>query len=197
DRPQLLRSVSRADVLWIRLRHNIDAEVLAAAPHLRAVVSATTGLNHIDLREAERRGIRVLSLRGESNFLKDVRGTAEHTVALILALLRRLPDAVDHVRHAGWERNYFRGHELCGKTVGVVGFGRLGRLVARYLRVFGTRLLATDVRPIVVPRSVELVSLSTLLQHSDIVPLHAHLSSPIPAFFRPDPFAPITPSPYL
>src|SRR5262245_10246450 len=193
DRPQLLRSVSRADVLWIRLRHKIDAEVLSAAPHLRAVVSPTTGLNHIDLKEAERRGIRVLSLRGEDTFLKDVRGTAEHTVALILALLRRLPDAVSHVRDAGWERNRFRGNELYGKTVGIVGFGRLGRLVARYLRVYGTRLLATDVRPMVVPGSVKLVSLPKLLRHSDIVTMHADLSPTSVGFFGAEQFAHMKP----
>src|SRR5437764_158267 len=72
DRPGLLASADSADVLWVRLRHRIDAEVMDAAPGLQAVVSPTTGLNHIDLDEAQRRGIPVLSLRGEAEFLRNI-----------------------------------------------------------------------------------------------------------------------------
>jgi len=87
----LIAAVGDADVLWVRLRHRIDAEVMRVGERLRVIVSPTTGLNHIDLAEADRRGIHVLALRGETAFLNDVVGTAEHTLALILALLRRLP----------------------------------------------------------------------------------------------------------
>ncbi|HEU4629848.1 MAG TPA: NAD(P)-dependent oxidoreductase, partial [Gemmatimonadaceae bacterium] len=133
DRDDLLRAAGDADVLWVRLRHRIDAEVLHAAPRLRMLVTPTTGLNHVDLAAARARDVDVLSLRGEVAFLRDVRATAEHTIALILALLRRLPAAAAHAAAGGWERDRFRGHELYGRTVGVVGYGRLGRIVARYL----------------------------------------------------------------
>ncbi|MCI0625326.1 MAG: hypothetical protein L0387_27395, partial [Acidobacteria bacterium] len=81
DRVGLLRAVSDVVVLWVRLRHRIDHEVMALAPNLQFLVSPTTGLNHIDLSEAERRGIRVVSLRDETDFLKEIRATAEHAVA--------------------------------------------------------------------------------------------------------------------
>ena len=86
-RSDLLQAVGESNILWVRLRHRIDAEVLVAAPALRIIVTATTGLNHIDVDEARRRGIRVVSLRGEGDLLRDVRATAEHTLAVLLALL--------------------------------------------------------------------------------------------------------------
>ena len=122
------------NALWVRLRNRIDREVFDAAPRVRFVITNTTGLNHIDQEEADRRGVRVISLRGESEFLKDVRATAEHTVGLLLALMRRIPAARDHVRRGGWNRDLFRGNELYGKTAGIVGYGRLGRLVATIWR---------------------------------------------------------------
>ena len=144
DRSGLVAAVGEVNILWVRLRHRIDAEVMAAAPHLKIIVTPTTGLNHIDLEEAGRRGIRILSLRGEAEFLQDVRATAEHTLALILALLRHVPTALTHVQEGGWNRDQFKGRELHRKTVGVVGYGRLGRIVARYLRAFDTQVLITD-----------------------------------------------------
>src|SRR5262245_30543857 len=116
DRSRLLAAVRDADVLWVRLRNRIDAEVMAAAERLKIIVTPTTGLNHIDLEEADRRGIRVLSLRGETDFLKNIRATAEHTLALVLALLRRVPAATVHVNDGGWNRDLFKGRELFGKT---------------------------------------------------------------------------------
>jgi len=163
-----------AEVLWVRLRHRIDAAVLDAGPALRCIVSPTTGLNHIDLDAAAARGVTVLSLRGEVEFLKDVRATAEHTIGLLLAMLRHVPEAVEHARHGGWNRDLFRGREIYGRTVGLVGYGRLGRIVARYLAAFGARVLVTD--PAVQPSDVEppavLVSLEELLGRADIVSLH-------------------------
>ena len=121
DRSGLLAAVGEANVLWVRLRHRVDPEVMAAAHRLKVIVTPTTGLNHIDLDEANRRGIRVLSLRGETEFLNDIRATAEHTMGLILSLLRRIPAALDDVRKGSWDRDRCKGRELFGKTVGIVG----------------------------------------------------------------------------
>jgi D-3-phosphoglycerate dehydrogenase len=178
DRGDLLEAVRDAEVLWIRLRHRIDREVLEAAPDLRFVVSPTTGLNHIDLEAAAERGVEVLSLRGETAFLGDVRATAEHTMALMLALLRRLPAAHEHARDGGWNRDLFRGGELHETTVGLVGHGRLGRIVARYLRAFDAEVLTTDpnVAPDEVEDGVTMVPLAELLERSRIVSLHVKTS---------------------
>jgi D-3-phosphoglycerate dehydrogenase len=177
DRAGLLREAAGADVLWVRLRHQIDAEVLDAAPRLRAIVTPTTGLNHVDVAEAERRGIAVLSLRGEEDFLRDVRATAEHTIGLMLALLRHVPDAAWHVQDGGWDRDRFRGRELHRSTVGVLGYGRLGRIVARYLAAFDATVLVCDPHRSAadVEAPARLVGQDELLERSRILTLHVNL----------------------
>jgi D-3-phosphoglycerate dehydrogenase / 2-oxoglutarate reductase len=184
DRNQLKAAVTDTDILWVRLRHCIDSEVMDLARHLSIIVSPTTGLNHIDLAETIRREIKVLSLRDEKEFLDDVRATAEHTVALILSLLRHIPAAVAHVQQGHWDRDWFRGRELYGKTVGVVGYGRLGRIVSRYLSPFDVRILVTDpnlsaaTEPYVIP-----VSLHELLIQADMATLHVNLNEETRGFF--------------
>jgi D-3-phosphoglycerate dehydrogenase len=191
DRGGLLAAVEEADVLWVRLRNRIDAEVMTAAKRLKVIATPTTGLNHIDLEEAGRRGIRVLSLRGETDFLKHIRATAEHTLALALALLRHVPEATAHVRDGGWNRDLFKGRELYGKTVGVVGYGRLGRIVARYFGALETHVLAADpnIEAGAVERDVTLVTLPRLLREADLVTLHVDFSAETQGFFGRQQFA--------
>lgn len=170
--------LSDVNVVWVRLRHHIDDRLMAAAASLRAIVTATTGTDHIDVAAAERRGIKVFSLRGQAERLGDVRATAEHTIALTLASLRRLPEAAEHSRRGGRDRDLFWGEELCGKTVGVVGFGRLGRRVAHYFRAFDAKVVATD--PNVPDADIRGEgalpdSLEGLLRRSEIVTVHASL----------------------
>jgi D-3-phosphoglycerate dehydrogenase len=174
DRVGLLAAVGTADVLWIRLRHKIDEQVFAAAPSLRLIASPTTGLDHIDLAAAARRGISVISLRDAQDFLKDVRATAELTIALMLSLLRHIPAATRHVQAGHWNRDAFKGSELRGKTIGIVGYGRLGRLVAGYVQAFGAAVVASD--PHVSSADVELVPLADLMRRADIISLHVSLS---------------------
>lgn len=195
DRRQLLASVPDADVLWVRLRNRIDREVMEAGRNLRAVATPTTGLNHIDLVEAERRNIRVISLQGANDFLRHVYATAEHTVALILALLRHVPGAHDHVMSGIWNRDLFIGRELHGKRAGIIGCGRVGRMVSGYLRALGMRVLVTDVQNFDrgISSDVELVSLTHLLYTSDIVTVHIPLSDRTKGFFGEAEFARMKP----
>ncbi len=175
SRADLLQSVREADVLLTRLEHRIDEEVIAHAPRLRAVVTATTGLNHVDLAATARHGVAVLSLRGETAFLEQVTATAELTWGLLLGLARHLPEACADVRSGNWNRDGFRGHEVRGRTLGVIGLGRLGRMVARYGVAFRMNVLACDPRPADVPEGVEVVELSRLLAEADVITVHAAL----------------------
>ncbi len=195
DRHGLLAAIREADAAWVKLRHRIDTEVLAAAQRLRCLVTNTTGLNHLDLQEAERRGIQVLSLRGETEFLKQVRATAELTVALLLALIRKLPQACAHVAQGGWNRDLFKGHELYGRTAGIVGYGRLGRIVAHTLLALGMRVLACspNLDPHSVEPGVEPSSLDELLPQCDAVLLHANLTPENRGFFGEPQFAAMRP----
>lgn len=183
DRSGLETAIRHAQVLWVRLRYHIDEPLLDLAPALTIIATPTTGLTHVDTAAVERRGIRLVSLRGQTDFLKDVRATAEHTIGLMLALMRHIPEAAAHAAGGGWDRNLFRGTELYGKTVGIVGYGRLGRIVGRYLRAFDARVLAADPNVFEMSDGVQRVSLEHLLLASDIVTLHVNLCDETRRFF--------------
>lgn len=185
DRRELLVAVADADILWVRLRHRVDRELLEAAPKLRAIATATTGLNHIDLKESAGRNIQIISLLGATEFLQNVYATAEHTLALTLGLLRHVYGAHRHVITGNWNRDQFLGGELHGKRAGVIGCGRVGRMVAGYLRGFGMRVMVTDIQDVHRPlhSEIELVSLTHLLYASDVVTLHIPLTEETRGFF--------------
>jgi D-3-phosphoglycerate dehydrogenase / 2-oxoglutarate reductase len=176
DRDGLLRAIGDFDAVWVRLRNMIDQEILSAGKRLKVLATNTTGLNHVDLEEAERRGIRVISLRGEVDFLKTIRATAELTIGLTLAVLRRIPAAHQHVLGGGWDRTLFSGSEIYDKTVGIVGYGRLGKIVADLFSAFGARVLVNDPRLNATPQidGYQVCSLGELLAESQIVSLHAN-----------------------
>ena len=132
------------DVLWFRLGYRLDAGTFSHAGRCKLVATAVTGLDHIDVEAADRCGVKVISLRGETEFLQEVRATAELTIGLAIALLRHLPAAANDVLSGHWDRDGFRGRELYRKTAGVVGVGRLGLIVAGYLRALGMTVLGYD-----------------------------------------------------
>lgn len=176
DRTGLLAAVGSARVLVVRLAHQVDDEVLAAGPHLEAIASPTTGTDHIDVEAAEARGIRVVTLKGETEFLSTVRATPEHTWALLLALARHLPAAAASVAAGEWDRDAHRGTELAGKRLGILGLGRVGRLVAAYGNAFGMEVLGHDLVPAPAPEGVTIVpALADLLRQSDVLLVHVPL----------------------
>jgi D-3-phosphoglycerate dehydrogenase len=178
-RAELLAALPAADVLWVRFAHRIDRELIAAGTSLRAIVSPTTGLDHIDLEAARRAGVPVLSLRGERELLDGVRATAEHTIAILLGLLRRLPAAVASTRAGEWEREPFQGREIARRTVGVLGYGRNGRLVTRTLQALDAHVLTHDPDAEAVAAAtqdgVETVGFDELLERSAILTVHVPL----------------------
>jgi D-3-phosphoglycerate dehydrogenase / 2-oxoglutarate reductase len=177
SRVELLSALAEVDALIIRLGFQVDEEVFAAAPKLRAVVSATTGLDHIDLAAAERHGVQVLSLRGEVDFLRSIPATAELTWGLLLALTRKIPVAISSVLAGQWQRDNFKGHDLSGKRLGILGLGRIGQMVARYGLAFGMRVLAYDPRPLQWVEGVDRVgSMNELLEQSDVFSIHVPLN---------------------
>jgi len=174
-REELIREVAAYDVLVLRFAHRIDAEVIAAAPRLKAIATNVTGLDRVDLDAARARGIAVLSLKGETRFLKEVSATAELTWGLLLALVRQLPAACRSAARGRWTRDAFLGSELRGKRLGIVGYGRIGSMVGAYGLAFGMAVRAYDP----VPRAVDGVhfhdSLLGLAADSDILTLHVPL----------------------
>ncbi len=177
DRAGLLEAVAECEVLIARFGHSLDKELFAAAHHLRVLVSATTGLDHIDLEAAAERGVTVLSLQGETEFLEGLSATAELAWGLLLSLLRRIPQAADSVKGGGWNRDAFRGNELRGKRLGILGLGRLGRMVAEYGRAFGMAVAAYDPHASDWTEDVESrPTVEDLLDDSQVLSLHLPLN---------------------
>lgn len=168
---QLLGAVEGAAALIIRSATQVTADVLAAGRDLVVVGRAGIGLDNVDVEEATRRGVMVVNAP-QSNVLS----AAEHTIALLLAQARNVPQANADLKAGAWNRSRWEGIELHGKTVGIIGLGRVGVLVAQRLLAFGMQLLAYD--PFVSPErarqlGVRVVGdLEELVRQSDFLTIH-------------------------
>jgi D-3-phosphoglycerate dehydrogenase / 2-oxoglutarate reductase len=170
DRPALLAALADVDAVIVRSATQVDAEAVAAAPRLKVVARAGVGLDNVDIAAATARGVLVVNAP-TSNIVS----AAEQAIALLLAVARHTSVAHAALRRGEWQRSRFTGVEIQGKTVGVVGLGRIGVLFAQRMAAFGTRLIAYD--PYVQPAraaqlGVRLVGLEELLRESDFISIH-------------------------
>ena len=170
DREKLLAAVPEADALLVRSATTVDAEVLAAAPKLKIVARAGVGLDNVDVDAATARGVLVVNAP-----TSNIHSAAEHALALLLSAARQIPAADATLRERTWKRSSFSGTEIFGKTVGVVGLGRIGQLVASRLAAFGAHIVAYD--PYVsqaraAQLGIELLTLDDLLLQADFISVH-------------------------
>jgi D-3-phosphoglycerate dehydrogenase len=170
DRPALLSALADAHAVLIRSATKIDAEAIQAAPVLKVVARAGVGLDNVDIKTATTAGVMVVNAP-TSNIIS----AAELTVGHILSLARRLPAAHASLAQGQWKRSAYTGTELFEKTVGIIGLGRIGALIAARLQAFDMRVVAYD--PYVTSAraqqlGVQLLSLDELLEQSDFVTIH-------------------------
>ena len=184
SREGLIKYIENIDVLFIRLGHKVDKEIIDAAEDLKIIATSTTGLDHIDVDYATRKNVRVLSLKGETEFLKNVTATAELAWGLLLDLSRKIGFAVQHTRRGHWERDVFMGQELSGKTIAIIGCGRLGRMVKKYAESFSMKILVCD--PYI--EDQETLSLQECLKGADIISVHVPLNKETHHMFNQDVF---------
>ena len=178
-RDALLRLLAEGggwDALVLRSQTRVDAELLAAAaPRLSVVGVASVGIDRIDVEAATRAGVMVVNAPTGNTI-----AAAEHTMALMLALLRHVPAADASVKAGEWERSRYTGRELRGKTLGIIGLGKIGKAVARRAAGFEMRVLATDpylTADQAVEAGARLVGLAELLNRADVVTVHAPLTA--------------------
>lgn len=173
------QALKEYDVFWFRLGWPIDETVLDENSRCRILATPVTGIDHIDEALCARLGVKIVCLRGEREFLRSVRATAEMTLALAMAVMRHLPAAAADVTAGHWRRDLFRGHELFERTAGVIGCGRLGNIVAGYLVALGMEVFTYDPRPeAVVPAGAQrLATLEAVLERSDLISLHVNYHS--------------------
>src|SRR5216110_3695293 len=171
---ELDKAIAGAHALIVRSETRVTAALMARAPHLRVVARAGTGVDTIDVPAATRRGIAVMNTPGANTV-----SAGEHAMGLLLALVRRIPDAAAAMRRGEWDRKRFEGTELRGKTMGVVGLGRIGGHVAQLARAFGMQVVGHD--PFLPPERagelhVRLLPVDQLLRTADVVTLHVALT---------------------
>jgi D-3-phosphoglycerate dehydrogenase len=167
---ELRQAIKGAHALVVRSATNVDDELLAAGPDLIVVGRAGVGLDNVDIEAATRRGVMVANAP-ESNIVS----AAEHTMAMLLAVARNVPQAHAALVQGRWERSKWEGVELFDKVLGVAGLGRIGKLVAQRAAGFGMRIMAYD--PYVSEEraramNIELVDLDTLVEQSDFLTIH-------------------------
>lgn len=173
-RDRLLELLPRASGLIIRSATKVDAALLEKAPQLKIVIRAGVGVDNIDIMEASRRGVIVMNSPGGNSV-----STAEQAIALMFALARNTPQANASMKQGKWEKSKFVGLELTGKTIGVIGLGRIGKEVVRRARGLQMNVLGFD--PYIPPANlshleIDLVSVEEILRNADFITVHTPLT---------------------
>ncbi len=170
-KPEELKSIIKNyDALIIRSATTVTADIIEAADKLKVIGRAGVGLDNVDLKAATKKGIVAMNTPGGNTT-----STAEHTMSLILALSRNIPQACASLKSGKWERSKFEGVELYGKTLGIIGLGRIGSTVARMCKSFGMKIIAYDPFlsiEIASKLGVEVVEFEDLIRTSDYITVH-------------------------
>ena len=156
------------DVIFTKIGQNLNAEILLTQKNLKYIVSPTTGTDHIDLKYCLEKKIKVISLKGEYKFLDTISTTAEHAWTLFLNLNRDFLKSISNVKNKLWERNSLIQYQIKGDNVGIVGFGRLGKMIANYAEAFGLNIFYYDIKKLNLPKKYKkTTSLAELISKVD------------------------------
>lgn len=172
----LKQKIQNTRALIVRNQTKVDRELIDAAPELKIIARAGAGLDNVDTEYAQKKGI-VVCFTPDANSLS----VAELTIGLMLALMRKIPEARQDTLTGGWNRLKFTGTELYGKSFGLIGLGRIGSLTATRAKAFGMNILAADPflkadAPQLKKLNATLLSLDDLLAESDVVSCHSPLT---------------------
>jgi len=170
-KPDELKSIIKNyDALIVRSGTTVTSEIIEAADNLKFIGRAGVGLDNVDLKAATKKGIVAMNTPAGNTT-----ATAEHTMSMILALSRNIPQAYASMKSGKWDRNKFSGIELHGKTLGIIGFGRIGSTVAKFCKAFNMSVLVYDpfiTSEIAEQKGVRLVDLDELIKESDFITIH-------------------------
>ena len=165
------------DGILIRFNTKISKKLLSKNKNTRFILSPTTGLDHIDVEYCKRKKIKIYHIKNDRAFLKQLPGTAELTFGLMLSLIRKIPSAFESVKNENWEVGPFRGLELSDKTIGILGFGRLGKKVAKIALSFNMKVIFFDPFKSYKSKKIKKINdLNKFLKAVDILSLHLHLN---------------------
>lgn len=171
DDGNLEEFIADKDAIFIRLKYAIDQAMVRKASHLKYICSPTTGLNHIKIPHDR---FKILCLKGEYEFLDSIRATPEHVFGLTLALLRNYSHAFLNKNNQEFNRNPFKGYELFGNTVGIIGLGRVGKIIAGYFNAFDANVFYYDIDDKNADNAIRCESVDELIEKSNIIILAAN-----------------------
>jgi len=171
---ELVEDIKDFDAIVVRSRTKVTREVIEAAPSLKIIARAGVGVDNVDVEAATERGIMVVNAPESTSIT-----VAEHTMGLVLSMSRKIAIADKSVKEGKWEKSRFMGMELNGKTLGIVGMGRIGSQVVIRAKAFGMDIMVYD--PYITPEAaaelgVEVVDLETLLINADVITIHVPLT---------------------
>jgi len=174
SKEEIIARIPQYDAMMVRSGTKVTKEIIEAGVNLKIIGRAGVGVDNIDVETATRKGIVVVNSPGGNT-----RAAAEHTIALLLALARNIPQAHMSLKQGEWKRSKFMGMEVFGKTLGIIGLGRIGKEVARRAQGLGMEVIAYDpyISDEVAERmNIRLVDLPTLLKTADVVTVHTPLT---------------------
>ncbi|WP_159023058.1 D-isomer specific 2-hydroxyacid dehydrogenase family protein [Formosa sp. L2A11] len=198
DEEELIHYIKDVEVIFIRLKFKISKEVINKATNLKYILTATTGLDHIDLNYFNNKGGHVISLKGAYDFLSSIPSTAEHSWGLILSLVRSIPQSYTSVMEGEWHRDRFKGHNLKSLKLGILGLGRVGKQVETYAKAFGmeTGFYDTD-QTKSSNNSLEFKTAKALFEWANIISIHIPLNEENICFVNEERLKCLKPSSYL
>lgn len=196
DRKDVIEHIGDADVYFCDASVKVDAELLNHAKNLKLVATPSTGTDHLDRLELKKRNIQIYDIATEFSLINQFTATSELSFCLMLNLIRKTIEASKKAQSGEWARERFSGFQLFGKTLGVIGLGRLGKISANIASGFGMNVIAYDPAKPDAP-NVTHVNLDDLLAMSDIVSLHVHLSENTKHLISANEIALMKPSAFL
>ena len=171
----LHKNIGNYDAYWGHVDVKVDSDVLSRAERLKVIATASTGTDHIDKETASSQGIKILSITTDYELLEKFTATAELAWALLIMCTRNIRQATREVFENQWRGEHLRGRQLSNMTLGVLGVGRLGKMTARYGKVFCKHVIGCDLKPIEI-EGVESVDFDVLLAQSDAISIHVHMT---------------------
>ncbi|MBO8160878.1 MAG: hydroxyacid dehydrogenase [Thermosipho sp. (in: Bacteria)] len=171
SKEDLIKEIPNIDVLVVRSATKVTADIIEAGTNLKIIARAGTGLDNVDVEKAKEKGIKVLNTPGANGI-----SVAELAIGLMISCARHIAKGTMDLKEGKWTKKELKGHELYKRTVGIIGFGNIGREVAKRLLAFDMEVLAYDPFVKETELNVKIVDLDTLFSNSDIITVHVPLT---------------------
>ncbi|WP_126993816.1 D-2-hydroxyacid dehydrogenase [Thermosipho globiformans] len=172
EKEELIKEIPNIDVLVVRSATKVTADVIEAGKNLKIIARAGTGLDNVDVEKAKEKGIKVINTPGANGI-----SVAELAIGLMISCARHIAKGTIDLKNGEWTKKQLKGHELYKRTVGIIGFGNIGREVAKRLLAFDMRVLAYDPFVKETDMNVEIVDLDTIFKESDFITIHVPLTN--------------------